>query len=172
VVWSYGGNGDCDGSGGIADAVDSYRGLYGEDRGYWLPELLEHMASHGIVSICPALAGLPSYDGADDGVSAARMLADLQPCRRGGDGVTVDSAGLGIAGYSLGAGRAVQGAAGSGRDILKAVVALHTWRGGRFTSVAAPLMIVSASEASPVTSDCLLYPDVELAYKIAQGYDI
>ena len=49
------------------------------EQGYWLPELLEHMASHGIVTICPALAGLPNgADGSDDGVSAARMMVDLQ----------------------------------------------------------------------------------------------
>ena len=29
------------------------------DGGYWLPELLEHMASHGIVTVCPYLAGIP-----------------------------------------------------------------------------------------------------------------
>lgn len=57
VAWSYGGNGNCDGTGGFADAADGYPGLYGEDQGYWLPELLEHMASHGIVSICPYLSG-------------------------------------------------------------------------------------------------------------------
>jgi hypothetical protein len=108
------------------------------------------MASHGIVTICPALAGLPNgADGTDDGVSAARMMVDLQPCERAGDGVTVDQGGLGIGGYSLGAGRAVRGAAGSGRDIFKAVVGLHTWNGGRQSSVAAPFMIVTASEVSP-----------------------
>lgn len=57
VAWSYGGNGNCDGTGGFADAADGYPGLYGEVQGYWLPELLEHMASHGIVTICPYLSG-------------------------------------------------------------------------------------------------------------------
>ena len=54
-----GGNGNCDGTGGFADAADGYPGLYGEDRGYWLPELLEHMASHGVVTVCPYLSGMP-----------------------------------------------------------------------------------------------------------------
>ena len=51
----------------------------------------------------------PDGRGAEAGVNAAKMLADLQPC----DGVTVSSDALGVAGYSLGAGRAVRGAAGS-----------------------------------------------------------
>ena len=37
VVWSYGGIGNCDGVGGFATVGDGWRGLYGEDYGYWLP---------------------------------------------------------------------------------------------------------------------------------------
>ena len=36
-----------------------------------------------------------------------------------------------------------------GRDVIKAVVALHTWDGGFFTTVPSPLMIVSGTEARP-----------------------
>jgi hypothetical protein len=57
VSWSYGGQGSCDGSGGFANTADGYPSLYGEEQGYWLPELLEHMASHGIVTVCPYLSG-------------------------------------------------------------------------------------------------------------------
>ena len=118
VAWSYGGNGNCDGTGGFADAADGYPGLYGEDRGYWLPELLEHMASHGVVTVCPYLAGVPDAGGAQASVNAALMLADLQPCvddtNKGGAKVSRDA--LGVAGYSLGAGRAVRGAA---RDTVR-----------------------------------------------------
>lgn len=136
--------------------------MYGEAQGYWLPELLEHMASHGIVTVCPYLSGLPDSGGAEASISAAKMLSDLQPCEgvvegsggggwwgggATGRGATVDGGALGVAGYSLGAGRAVRGAAGvTGRDVIKAVVALHTWDGGYFTSVPAPLMIISGSE--------------------------
>jgi len=63
VAWSYGGRGSCDGTGGFADTADGYPGQYGEEQGYWLPELLEHMASHGIVTVCPRLSG-----GVDDPV--------------------------------------------------------------------------------------------------------
>ena len=57
VSWSYGGLGSCDGSRGYATTADNYPSLYGEEQGYWLPELLEHMASHGIVTVCPYLSG-------------------------------------------------------------------------------------------------------------------
>ena len=56
-----------------------------------------------MVTACPYLRGIPDGSaGAMATVNAARMLADLQPCA----GVTVDRANLGVAGYSLGAGRA------------------------------------------------------------------
>ena len=61
----------------------------------------------------------PDAGGAEAGVNAAKMLVDLQPCKIGdgggddGGGVTVSANALGVAGYSLGAGRAVRGAAGS-----------------------------------------------------------
>jgi len=62
VAWSYGGNGDCEGKKGYAFVADGFPELYNEDKGYWLPELLEHMASHGIVTICPFLAGKGGYE--------------------------------------------------------------------------------------------------------------
>lgn len=146
VVWSYGGNGNCDGTGGFANVADGFPGLYGEPgRGYWLPELLEHMASHGIVAVCPYLAGVPDAAGPDAGVNAARMLAEVQPCQSA-RGARVNGGALGIAGYSLGAGRAVRGASNpAGRDVIKAVVAMHTWDGGALTSVPSPLMLLSAT---------------------------
>jgi len=163
VVWSYGGLGNCDGVGGFSTVGDGWRGLYGESYGYWLPELLEHMASHGIVTVCPALNGVPSPEGAAIGINAARMLAELQPCKAVG-GPEVDGDALGIAGYSLGAGRAVRGAAFSGRDVIKAVVGLHTWNGGAFSPVPAPMMLVSSSLDTNAP-----YPDTKRLYDMGRG---
>ena len=33
VAWSYGGNGNCEGTGGYADVADGYPGLYGDGTG-------------------------------------------------------------------------------------------------------------------------------------------
>lgn len=148
VSWSYGGDGDCAGLEGIANSVDGFGPeWYGEqpDFGYWLPELLEHFASWGMVTACPYLRGIPDGSaGAMATVNAARMLADLQPCA----GVTVDRAKLGVAGYSLGAGRAVRGAA-MVPNAVKAVVALHTWElvnANYDAKVQAPLMLLSGTD--------------------------
>ena len=103
-------------------------------------------------------------------MNAAKMLAELQPCAGGVDGegtggATVSPEALGVGGYSLGAGRAVRGAAGRlGRDIIKAVVALHTWDGGYFTAVPSPLMIVSGTEDTNAP-----YRDTKLLYDRATG---
>ena len=51
-----------------------------------------------------------------------------------------------------------------GRDVIKAVVALHTWDGGLFTSVPSPLMIVSSSEDSNAP-----YRDTKRVYDRATG---
>lgn len=149
LSWSYGGEGDCAGVEGIAAAVDDFGPeWYGElpDYGYWLPELLEHFASWGVVTACPFLRGVPDgAAGATATVNAARMLVDLQPC---GPGVNVDAGKLGVAGYSLGAGRAVRGAA-SAPDAIAAVVALHTWelaQNNYDASVKAPLMLLSGTD--------------------------
>ena len=149
LSWSYGGEGDCAGVEGIASAVDGFGPeWYGElpDYGYWLPELLEHFASWGVVTACPFLRGVPDgAAGATATVNAARMLVDLQPC---GPGVVVDAGKLGVAGCSLGAGRAVRGAA-SAPDAIAAVVALHTWelaQNNYDASVKAPLMLLSGTD--------------------------
>lgn len=52
----------------------------------------------------------------------------------------------------------------TGRGVVKAVVALHTWDGGLFTSVPSPLMIVSGSEDTNAP-----YQDTKRVYDRATG---
>ena len=87
VVWSHGMYGDCLGDTGVqAVSINVYSTLVdgtplrGEEKGHWLPELLEHLASWGIVTICPAVDRGPSLRGAKQGVEAAKLLTELQPC--------------------------------------------------------------------------------------------
>ena len=138
LAWSSGGAGSCLGTDGFANAADGFsETMAGDHRGYWLPDLLHHAASWGIVAACPALApGIPVGDGSETR-GAAKMLADLQPCliHRGDDdgtntnassnvlsGVKVDKRSLALAGYSLGGGRALRGAAGDRDGIVGAVM--------------------------------------------------
>jgi hypothetical protein len=171
VAWSTGGQGSCDGSRGFADAADGFsREMAGDDKGYWLPELLEHAASWGIAAACPTLpGGVPIGDGRST-VGAALMLADLQPCRVGDVGgglrppVIVDRSKLGVAGYSLGGGRAVRGAAtGVGRASISAVVALHPWNPGNGRT-AAPTLVLTSTEDTNAP-----WRDARRAFRNADG---
>lgn len=152
VAWSHGGSGSCDGTSGFANTADGYSPeMTGDDKGYWLPDALEHLASWGVVAACPSLpGGVPVGDGAST-LNAARMLAERQPCRR--DGAIVREDKLALAGYSLGAGRALRAAsaatntgASPSSPPVAAVVALHPWGAGGAGPVDAPLLIVSATE--------------------------
>lgn len=103
--------------------------MAGDELGYWLPDLLHHAASWGIVTICPALPGfIPVGDG-DSTVASARLLSELQPCRSNvaSKNVLVDAKKVAVAGYSLGGGRALRGAAGDRAGVVGAVVAIHPW---------------------------------------------
>ena len=152
VAWSHGGSGSCDGTAGFANTADGYSPeMTGDDKGYWLPDALEHLASWGVVAACPSLpGGIPVGDGAST-LNAARMLVERQPCRRVGAIVREDK--LALAGYSLGAGRALRAAssttnagASPSSPPVAAVVALHPWGAGGAGPVEAPLLIVSATE--------------------------
>ena len=175
LAWSSGGAGSCLGTDGFANAADGFsQTVAGDNRGYWLPDLLHHAASWGIVAACPKLpTGLPG-DGAETRATAT-MLADLQPCLvRGVDGgkngsVTVDRRKLALAGYSLGGGRALRGAAGDRDGIVGAVVAIHAWgvpRSGFFNTdrVRAPALFLSATEDTNAP-----FRDSEATYVSATG---
>ena len=175
MAWSSGGAGSCLGTDGFANAADGFsETMAGDHRGYWLPDLLHHAASWGIVAACPKLpTGLPG-DGAETRATAT-MLADLQPCLvRGVDGgkngsVTVDRRKLALAGYSLGGGRALRAAAGDRDGIVGAVVAIHAWgvpRSGFFNTdrVRAPALFLSATEDTNAP-----FRDSEATYVSATG---
>ncbi len=170
IAWSYGGQGSCDGSRGFADAADGFsREMAGDDKGYWLPELLEHAASWGIAAACPTLpGGVPIGDGRST-VGAALMLADLQPCQYlgdvgGGPPALIDRSKLGVAGYSLGGGRAVRGAAtGVGRASISAVVAVHPWNPGNGRT-AAPTLVLTSTEDTNAP-----FRDARRAFRNADG---
>ena len=184
LAWSSGGAGSCLGTDGFANAADGFsETMAGDHRGYWLPDLLHHAASWGIVAACPALApGIPVGDGSETR-GAAKMLADLQPCliHRGDDdgntnassnvlsGVKVDKRSLALAGYSLGGGRALRGAAGDRDGIVGAVVAAHAWgvpNNGFFAvdRVDVPALFLSATEDTNAP-----FRDSETTYVRATG---
>ena len=166
---------------GFANAADGFsETVAGDHRGYWLPDLLHHAASWGIVAACPALApGIPVGDGAETR-GAAKMLADLQPCLIVGDdsgtnassnvfGAKVDKRALALAGYSLGGGRALRGAAGDRDGIVGAVVAAHAWgvpNNGFFAvdRVDVPALFLSATEDTNAP-----FRDSETTYVRATG---
>jgi len=181
LAWSSGGAGSCLGTDGFANAADGFsETVAGDHRGYWLPDLLHHAASWGIVAACPALApGIPVGDGAETR-GAAKMLADLQPCLIVGDddvtnassnvfGAKVDRRALALAGYSLGGGRALRGAAGDRDGIVGAVVAAHAWgvpNNGFFAvdRVDVPALFLSATEDTNAP-----FRDSETTYVRATG---
>ena len=181
LAWSSGGTGSCLGTDGFANAADGFsETVAGDNRGYWLPDLLHHAASWGIVAACPRLApGIPVGDGAETR-GAAKMLADLQPCRVGFFGetrdvggprdVTVDVTKLALAGYSLGAGRALRGAAGDVDGVVGAVIAMHAWgvpSRGFFSDrdrVKVPVLFLSATEDTNAP-----FRDSEATYERATG---
>ena len=172
LAWSSGGAGSCLGTDGFANAADGFsETVAGDALGYWLPDLLHHAASWGIVAACPRLpTGLPG-DGAAT-LGAAKMLADAQPCLLGANtdvSVAVDRRKLAVAGYSLGGGRALRAAAGDRDGIVGAVVALHAWgapRRGVFASnrVRAPALFLSATEDTNAP-----FEDSEATYASATG---
>ena len=95
--------------------------MAGDELGYWLPDLLHHAASWGIVTICPALPGfIPVGDG-DSTVASARLLSELQPCRSNAasKNVLVDAKKVAVAGYSLGGGRALRGVTGNSHPRIR-----------------------------------------------------
>ena len=181
LAWSSGGTGSCLGTDGFANAADGFsETVAGDHRGYWLPDLLHHAASWGIVAACPRLApGIPVGDGAETR-GAAKMLAELQPCRVGFFGetrdvggprdVTVDVTKLALAGYSLGAGRALRGAAGDVDGVVGAVIAMHAWgvpSRGFFSDrdrVKVPVLFLSATEYTNAP-----FRDSEATYERATG---
>ena len=181
LAWSSGGTGSCLGTDGFANAADGFsETVAGDHRGYWLPDLLHHAASWGIVAACPRLApGIPVGDGAETR-GAAKMLAELQPCRVGFFGetrdvggprdVTVDVTKLALAGYSLGAGRALRGAAGDVDGVVGAVIAMHAWgvpSRGFFSDrdrVKVPVLFLSATEDTNAP-----FRDSEATYERATG---
>ena len=181
MAWSSGGAGSCLGTDGFANAADGFsETVAGDHRGYWLPDLLHHAASWGIIAACPALApGIPVGDGAETR-GAAKMLADLQPCLIvGDDGGTnassnvlsakVNRRALALAGYSLGGGRALRGASGDRDGIVGAVVAAHAWgvpNNGFFAvdRVDVPALFLSATEDTNAP-----FRDSETTYVRATG---
>ena len=165
LAWSSGGNGSCLGTDGFANAADGWsETVAGDGKGYWLPDALRHAASWGIITICPRLApGIPVGDGSATR-SAAKMLADVQPC---GPGVKVDKKKLAVAGYSLGGGRALRGAAGDRDGVISAVVAVHPWGApnGFFADrVKVPVLFLSATEDTNAP-----FRDSEATYNRATG---
>ena len=151
------------------------------DHRYWL-DLLHHAASWGIGAACPELARVfPSETAGNE--RRREDLADLQPCliHRGDDdgntnassnvlsGVKVDKRSLALAGYSLGGGRALRGAAGDRDGIVGAVVAAHAWgvpNNGFFAvdRVDVPALFLSATEDTNAP-----FRDSETTYVRATG---
>tara|TARA_B110000977_G_scaffold72657_2_gene98314 strand:+ start:2420 stop:3649 length:1230 start_codon:yes stop_codon:yes gene_type:complete len=170
LAWSSGGQGSCLGDDGFANTADGWsETVAGDDKGYWLPDILHHAASWGIVTVCPALP--PSIPVGDGGatVGAARMLGDLQPCHSSSDSnsVMVDRSKIAVAGYSLGGGRALRGAANDRSGVISAVIAVHPWGApsGFFANkVNVPALFLSADQDTNAP-----YRDAERTYEMATG---
>ena len=76
----------------------------------------------------------------------------------------IDRSKLGVAGYSLGGGRAVRGAAaGVGRASISAVVALHPWNPGNGRT-AAPTLVLTSTEDTNAP-----FRDARRAFRNADG---
>ena len=131
VAWSHGGSGSCDGTAGFANTADGYSPeMTGDDKGLLASRSARTPRQLGRrrgVSVPPR--GVPVGDGAST-LNAARMLAERQPCRRVGALVREDK--LALAGYSLGAGRALRAASSAANG--GAFVAASR-RGGGVTSL-------------------------------------
>ena len=93
--------------------------------------------------------------GVDATVNAVRMLAEMQPCQGvgGGRGALVDHDALGVAGYSLGAGRAIKGAA---TTMAGAAPSFRSLSYIHLNDIALPILIHSSSIVSNMRGQPLI----------------